>query len=158
LIAGVNRAIAGTLIFKGGYDAATNTPDLGSSCWNKTRLDVCSYSCWYLFFVEAGDLIISKQNAPTTLAHYTVNKNIPLFFLLQQWYYNFSYSSRVNAGVDANKAVTPVTLQAKLNLSGSQTVTRNVALSWDAAATSFVINHGLNTRAVLVSIHRNAAP
>jgi hypothetical protein len=28
--------------------------------------------------VEAGDLIISKQNAPTTLAHYTVvNKNIP---------------------------------------------------------------------------------
>jgi TRAP-type C4-dicarboxylate transport system permease small subunit len=28
LIAGVNGAIAGTLIFKGGYDAATNTPDL----------------------------------------------------------------------------------------------------------------------------------
>jgi hypothetical protein len=28
LIAGVNGAIAGTLVFKGGYDAATNTPDL----------------------------------------------------------------------------------------------------------------------------------
>jgi hypothetical protein len=28
MIAGVNGAIAGTLIFKGGYDAATNTPDL----------------------------------------------------------------------------------------------------------------------------------
>jgi hypothetical protein len=28
LIAGVNGAIAGTLFFKGGYDAATNTPDL----------------------------------------------------------------------------------------------------------------------------------
>jgi uridine phosphorylase len=43
-------------------------------------LDVCSYSCWYLFTedVEAGDLIISKQNAPTTLAHYTVvNKKHP---------------------------------------------------------------------------------
>jgi hypothetical protein len=52
-----------------------------------------------------------------------------------------------------------VTLQAKLNLSGSQTVTRNeFAIIGDAAATSFVINHGLNTRAVLVSIHRNAAP
>jgi hypothetical protein len=54
------------------------------------------------------------------------------------------------------KQVTPVTLQAKLNLSGSQTVTRNeFAIIGDAA--TFVINHGLNTRAVLVSIHRNCS-
>jgi hypothetical protein len=78
LIAGVRSNCRNTY-FKGGYDAATNTPRC-SSCWsNSTRLDVCSYSCWYLTEdVEAGDLIISKQNAPTTLAHYTVvNKNIP---------------------------------------------------------------------------------
>jgi hypothetical protein len=73
-------------LFKGGYDAATNT-DLDVAPAGSTRLDVCSYSCWYFFTedVEAGDLIISKQNAPTTLAHYTVvNKNIRLFLLLQQ--------------------------------------------------------------------------
>jgi hypothetical protein len=86
LIAGVNRQLPEHLFLKGGYDAATNTPDLGSSCWNKTRLDVCSYSCWYLFFEEAGDLIISKQNAPTTLAHYTVNKTS-------------RYSSYYNSGI-----------------------------------------------------------
>jgi hypothetical protein len=37
----VNGAIAGTLVFKGGYDAATNTPDLDVAPWsNSTRLDV----------------------------------------------------------------------------------------------------------------------
>jgi hypothetical protein len=109
--------------------------------------------------VEAGDLIISKQNAPTTLAHYTVvNKNIPVPATTVAGIITLATQAEVNAGVDANKAVTPVTLQAKLNLSGSQTVTRNEFAIIGDAATSFVINHGLNTRAVLVSIHRNAAP
>jgi hypothetical protein len=119
-------------------------------------LDVCSYSCWYLFSedVEAGDLIISKQNAPTTLAHYTVVNKNPSRYATTAGIITLATQAEVNAGVDANKAVTPVTLQAKLNLSGSQTVTRNeFAIIGDAAATSFVINHGLNTRAVLVSIH-----
>jgi hypothetical protein len=81
--------------------------------------------------VEAGDLIISKQNAPTTLAHYVVNKKSGYSCYYSSWYYNFSYSqAEVNAGVDANKAVTPVTLQAKLNLSGSQTVTSYYHRRW----------------------------
>jgi hypothetical protein len=85
LIAGVNGAIAGTLIFKGGYDAATNTPDLDVAPAGAIQQE-CSYSCWpFTEDVEAGDLIISKQNAPTTLAHYTVvNKTSRLFFLLLQ--------------------------------------------------------------------------
>jgi hypothetical protein len=56
--------------------------------------------------VEAGDLIISKQNAPTTLAHYTVVKKHPGYsscYYNSSWYYNFSYQAEVNAGVDANK-------------------------------------------------------
>jgi hypothetical protein len=123
-------------------------------------LDVCSYSCWPFFTedVEAGDLIISKQNAPTTLAHYTVVNKTSGYSscYYSSWYYNFSYSSRSKRRRDANSY--SVTLQAKLNLSGSQTVTRNEFAIIGDAATSFVINHGLNTRAVLVSIHRNAAP
>jgi hypothetical protein len=79
-------------------------------------LDVCSYSCWYLFTEdEAGDLIISKQNAPTTLAHYTVvNKNIPAILpaTTVAGIITLATQAEVNAGVDANKAVTPVTLQA----------------------------------------------
>jgi hypothetical protein len=86
--------------------------------------------------VEA-DLIISKQNAPTTLAHYTVvTKNILAILPATTVAGIITLATQeVNAGVDANKAVTPVTLQAKLNLSGSQTVTRNeFAIIGDAAA------------------------
>jgi hypothetical protein len=87
LIAGVNGAIAGTLVFKGGYDAATNTPDLdvpAGAIQQGWTYVVTVAGTFFTEDVEAGDLIISKQNAPT-LAHYTVvNKNIRLFFLLQQ--------------------------------------------------------------------------
>jgi hypothetical protein len=52
----------------------------------------------------------------------------------------------------------PSNTQAKLNLSGSQTVTRNeFAIIGDAAATSFVINHG-QYQSCTCFIHRNAAP
>jgi hypothetical protein len=74
-------------------------------------LDVCSYSCWYLFTEDVeGDLIISKQNAPTTLAHYTVvNKNIPAILpatTTVAGIITLATQAEVNAGVDANKAVT----------------------------------------------------
>jgi hypothetical protein len=89
------------------------------------------------------------------------NKNIPAILpatTTVAGIITLATQAEVNAGVDANKAVTPVTLQAKLNLSGSQTVTRNeFAIIGDAAATSFVINHGLNTRAVLVSIQKRCS-
>jgi hypothetical protein len=49
LIAG-KQTIAGTLILKGGYDAATNTPDLDVAPAGAIQQGwTCSYSCWYLF-------------------------------------------------------------------------------------------------------------
>jgi hypothetical protein len=85
LIAGVNRQLPEHL--KGGYDAATNTPDLdvapAGTIQQGWTYVVTVAGTFFTEDVEAGDLI-SKQNAPTT-AHYTVvNKNIPLFLLLQQ--------------------------------------------------------------------------
>jgi hypothetical protein len=55
LIAGVNGAIAGTLIFKGGYDAATNTPDLDVAPAGAIQQGwTYGYSCWYLFTEDVG--------------------------------------------------------------------------------------------------------
>jgi hypothetical protein len=167
LIADVNSAVVGSLVFKGGYDAATNVPDLDTapSATIKQGWTYVATTAGAFFAenVEAGDLIIAKQDAPTTLAHYTVvNKNIPailsattvvegLMFLATQ--------AEVNAGTDATKAVTSVTLQAKLGLSGTQTVVRREsAIIGDGAATSYVINHGLASRNITVRIHRNSAP
>jgi hypothetical protein len=88
LIAGVNRQCRNTY-FKGGYDAATNTPDLdvapAGAIQQGWTYVVTVAGTFFTEDVEAGDLIISKQNAPTTLAHYTVvNKTSRYSSLLQQ--------------------------------------------------------------------------
>jgi hypothetical protein len=97
LIAGVNGAIAGTLIFKGGYDAATNTPDLDvapAGAIQQGWTYVVTVAGTFYRRCRSRDLIISKQNAPTTLAHYTVDKKHPGYSSCynSSWYYNFSYS------------------------------------------------------------------
>jgi hypothetical protein len=58
-------------------------------------LDVCIYT----EDVEAGDLIISKQNAPTTLAHYTVvNKTSILSTTTVAGIITLATQAEVNAG------------------------------------------------------------
>jgi hypothetical protein len=83
--------IAGVVAGTGGYDAATNTD-----------LDAPALQGWtYVVTVagllqrcRAGDLIISKQNAPTTLHYTVVNKNIRYSSCYYSSWYYFSYSSR----------------------------------------------------------------
>jgi hypothetical protein len=167
LISDVNSTITGALIFKGGYDVATNTPDLdvAPSALIKQGWTYVATSTGTFFTeeVDAGDLIIAKQNAPTTLAHFTVvNKNIPAIVAATTALAGIvilATQAEVNTGTDPNKVVTAATLQGKLGLSGGQTLTRNAeAIVGDGAATSFIINHTFNTRAVVVAINRNAAP
>lgn len=81
LIADINTTVAGSLVFKGNYDAATNTPLLDATPIAVTQGWTYVVTAPGLFFteqVEIGDMIIAKQTNPTTLAHWTVvNKNIP---------------------------------------------------------------------------------
>jgi len=167
LIADLNSTVAGALIFKGGYDAATNTPnlDIAPSATIKQGWTYVATTAGTFFTeeVEPGDLIIAKQDAPTTLAHFTVvNKNIPAILgatTTVAGILMLATQADVNAGTDAAKAVTSATLQAKLGLSGTQSVVRKEsAIIGDGIATSYVINHGLASRNVSVAIHRNAAP
>jgi hypothetical protein len=71
--------IVGGLIYQGGYNAATNTPDLDSSPsssikkgWTYTVTDPG------LFFTEqvrAGDVLIAEADAPTALTDWTTVQN-----------------------------------------------------------------------------------
>ena len=66
--------------YVGGYNAATNTPDLDTSPSGISRGDMYTVTADGTFFTEAvevGDLLIAEQDNPTTLAHWTtVNKNL----------------------------------------------------------------------------------
>jgi len=79
----VDTNIVGNLVFQGGYNAATNTPDLDSSPSSSIKKGwayvVTNAGSFFTETVEVGDFLIAQQDAPTTLAHWvTVQNNIGL--------------------------------------------------------------------------------
>ena len=79
----VDTSIVGNLVFQGGYNAATNTPDLDSSPSSSIKKGwsyvVTAAGSFFTETVEVGDFLIAQQDAPTTLANWvTVQNNIDL--------------------------------------------------------------------------------
>ncbi len=77
----VDTNIVGNLVFQGGYNAATNTPDLDSSPSSSIKKGwsyvVTAAGSFFTETVEVGDFLIAQQDTPTTLAHWvTVQNNI----------------------------------------------------------------------------------
>lgn len=76
----VDNAVLGLLDYKGGYNAATNTPDLDTSPSGVLKGDVYTVTAAGTFFTEdlaIGDVIIAEVDNPTTLADWTtVQKNL----------------------------------------------------------------------------------
>ena len=79
----VDNSVVGNLIFQGGYNAATNTPDLDSSPSGSIKKGwsyvVTVAGNFFTEAVEVGDFLIAQQDAPTTLANWvTVQNNVDL--------------------------------------------------------------------------------
>jgi hypothetical protein len=84
----VDASTVGGLIYQGGYNAATNTPDLDftpilgiKKGWTFT---VTANGLFFTEQVRVGDVLIAEVDAPTTLADWTtVQNNIDLASALQ---------------------------------------------------------------------------
>lgn len=80
----VDQAVTGALSYQGGYDAATNTPNLDNNPSPNPIKKGWTYTVTVagLFFTEqvrVGDVLIAEQDAPTALADWTtVQNNIDL--------------------------------------------------------------------------------
>ena len=80
----VDQAVTGALSYQGGYDAATNTPNLDNNPSPNPIKKGWTYTVTVagLFFTEqvrVGDVLIAEQDAPTSLADWTtVQNNIDL--------------------------------------------------------------------------------
>jgi len=79
----VDSVVVGNLVFQGGYNAATNTPDLDSSPSASIKKGwayvVTAAGSFFTETVEVGDFLIAQQDTPTTLANWvTVQNNIGL--------------------------------------------------------------------------------
>ena len=84
----VDQAVTGALSYQGGYDAATNNPNLDNNPSPNPIKKGWTYTVTVagLFFTEqvrVGDVLIAEQDAPTALADWTtVQNNIDLADLL----------------------------------------------------------------------------
>jgi hypothetical protein len=73
----------GALVFQDGYDASTDTPKLDSTPFATGIKRGWTYAVsaagdFFTEAVEAGDLLVARQDSPTTRAHWVIiNKNIP---------------------------------------------------------------------------------
>lgn len=79
----VDNALIGGLQYQGGYNAATNTPDLDTSPSGSIKqgwvYTVTADGTFFTEQVRTGDMLIAEVNAPTTLADWTVvQSNIDL--------------------------------------------------------------------------------
>ena len=81
----VDTVLVGALIFQGGYDASTNTPDLTSSPnsikkgWTYAVTTAGDASGFWTTTLEIGDVVIAEIDNPTTEANWTdVQNNIDI--------------------------------------------------------------------------------
>lgn len=78
----VGSMVTGSLVFQGDYNASTNSPALDATPIAGIKKGytyvISTAGAFFTENVQVGDMVIAKQDAPTTLAHWSViNKNIP---------------------------------------------------------------------------------
>lgn len=117
----VDAATVGGLIYQGGYNAATNTPDLDSSPSSSIKkgwtYTVTADGTFFTEQVRVGDVLIAESDAPTTLANWTtVQNNIDLASAAQVGIGNVVASTATElAGIDVSYA-NPTTGTATVGL------------------------------------------
>ncbi len=117
----IDEATTGLLDFKGGYNAATNTPDLDTAPAGIKTGDTYVVTTNGNFFTEAvqvGDMLIAEQDDPTLLTHWTrVNKNIPDIVdasETQKGIIELATQAETDTGTDDLRAVTPLKLKVNI--------------------------------------------
>jgi hypothetical protein len=139
----VDASLVGALVFQGGYDASTNTPNLDSpptATINKGFMwTVTVDGFFFTEQVRVGDSLIANINNPTALADWTrVQSNIDLATLTTVGIGN------VNAGTGISVSYS----------AGTATVTADtVSYAATVSSASSVLTHGLNTRDVIIQLY-----
>jgi hypothetical protein len=139
----VDASVAGGLIYQGGYNAATNTPNLDSPPtiagikrgWTYT---VTADGTFFTEQVRVGDVLIAEIDTPTTLADWTVvQSNIDLASLTQVGIGN------VNAGTGIDVVYA----------SGTATVSTQATSYAVTISATGTITHNLGTRDVIIQLY-----
>lgn len=147
--------VVGLLNFKGGYDAATNIPDLTTPAPGAVEKGdfwvVTAVGTFFGEAVEIGDSLIAATDNPTFLTDWVrVQSNVDLATTTVPGITYLATQAQVDTGTEATAyAVTPATLQTKID---DQSLVVTIP-SWSGSAGnySYAITHNLAADGVLVS-------
>jgi len=126
----VDASTTAALVYQGGYNAATNTPDLDVSPSSAIKTGwtyaVTADGTFFTEQVRVGDLLIANVNAPTTLADWTtLQNNIDLATYTEPGIASFSSSDFVvTAG--AVSLATPAATSYATTVTVTSTITHNL--------------------------------
>jgi hypothetical protein len=137
----VDAAVVGGLIYQGGYNAATNTPNLDSPPTIPGIKKGWTYTVTAdgLFFgteqLRVGDVLIAEIDAPTTLADWTVVQN------------NVDIASLTQIGIGNVNAGTGINVSYSNGTATVSTATTSATGTITAGSLSGTVNHtfGINT-------------
>ena len=149
----VDNAVVGNLVYQGGYNAATNTPDLDSSPSSSIKkgwtYTVTADGTFFTEQVRVGDVLIAESDAPTALADWTtVQNNIDLATTTTVGIASFSSD---NFAVSAAGAVT---IKDNGVILGTETTGNYVATIAEGAGID-VTGSGTESAAVTVTLDLN---
>lgn len=166
LINNINTAVSGALVYQGGYNASTNTPNLDTP---PTIAGIKKGFTWivtaegnfFTEFCEIGDMVISLKDNPTTLADWTVvNRNIPAIVDASETVkgiIQLATQVEVDAGLNDTKAVTPKKLKNYVEnqiTTAINTANAKMGQSIAVGATTSTITHNWGTTDVAVLLTR----
>lgn len=175
----VDQAVTGALSYQGGYNAATNTPNLDSNPnpnpikkgWTYT---VTADGSFFTEQVRVGDVLIAEQDAPTALADWTtVQNNIDLADLttvgignvnpgeaIDVSYSNGTATVSVEDSTATNKGAVIVAAGTGISVayaSGTATVTNTQTNSANTFAVTITdtatVTHSLGTKDVIIQLY-----
>ena len=136
----VDDSVAGGLIYQGGYNAATNTPNLDSNPSPNLIKQGWTYTVTAdgLFFTEqvrVGDVLIAEQDAPTALADWTTaQNNVDLADLTTVGIGNVNAGTGISVAYSSGTAT--VSLTATAARSGSIAVPTSTTYTYPNSITS----------------------
>jgi hypothetical protein len=125
----VDNSVTGALVFQGGYDAATNTPNLDSPPTGTIKKGfmwtVTVDGSFFTEQVRVGDSLIANKDTPTTLADWTtVQSNIDLATLTTVGLGNVNAGSGIGVAYSAGTAAVTNT-----DKGSSQNIFKNILAS-----------------------------
>jgi hypothetical protein len=125
----VDNAVTGALVFQGGYNAATNTPNLDSPPTGTIKQGfmwtVTADGSFFSEQVRVGDSLIANKDTPTTLADWTtVQSNIDLATLTTVGLGNVNAGSGISVAYSAGTATV-----ANTDKGSSQNIFKNIAVA-----------------------------